>query len=509
MSRLLFALAPLSLVIACTTADPVAESPDLPDASEQSAGGGGPGVTDGGDSPAPQAERAFTFVNECPFEVWWAFSGGSTAARNASNQNIDIPCTTNADCPTGSVCATEARPTDAICFWEDPTPSDVDRALSPKPADGPAPSVTVSVPTVSLTGDLSNTAIQWSGSIAARTGCDDTNCTTGLCTLPGGPNNPDGACTPGVGFAPPVTLAEFTLQVAGATGDVAQNDFYDMTVINGMNLPVSMAATAPSGSPFAPAPSNLTDFWCSNPGGTTAANGVDAQACAWNMDSSDNPLPSTLYKRVQAAGAACETDASCSDGQVCGMASGAVQGCGDLIGYWSANEVCGAFYDKPNVPQGLVTGAPFYCDTVVPDEYGDYGTQTTLYQCPATDSDPYNVSCYQNGTSDKPTDQRCCGCTDWTELGIPSSETCTDAGQDRNGPNPFWDGSDPAVPDGGSVLELLTPQKTACPAAYSYPFDDPSSTFQCNTTDTISGANAAGYTITFCPGGETAGVSGM
>jgi len=38
--------------------------------------------------------------------------------------------------------------------------------------------------------------------------------------------------------------------------------------------------------------------------------------------------------------------------------------------------------------------------------------------------------------------------------------------------------------------------KEACPSAYSFPFDDPTSTFQC-TNDTLS--NSTTYEITFCP----------
>ncbi|XP_068655800.1 pathogenesis-related thaumatin-like protein 3.5 [Aristolochia californica] len=67
----------------------------------------------------------------------------------------------------------------------------------------------------------------WSGRFWARTGCsfDDTgsgHCTTGdCCSL---------KCAVGVGGAPPVSLAEFTLQGNGG------KDFYDVSLVDGYNL---------------------------------------------------------------------------------------------------------------------------------------------------------------------------------------------------------------------------------------------------------------------------------
>ena len=46
------------------------------------------------------------------------------------------------------------------------------------------------------------------------------------------------------------------------------------------------------------------------------------------------------------------------------------------------------------------------------------------------------------------------------------------------------------------VEPLIQNFKKACPSAYSFPFDDPTSTFQC-TNDVLT--NSTPYTITFCP----------
>ena len=48
-----------------------------------------------------------------------------------------------------------------------------------------------------------------------------------------------------------------------------------------------------------------------------------------------------------------------------------------------------------------------------------------------------------------------------------------------------------------NVLGIISWMKAACPTAYSYPYDDKASTFQCTASETTE------YTITFCPGGGT------
>lgn len=42
--------------------------------------------------------------------------------------------------------------------------------------------------------------------------------------------------------------------------------------------------------------------------------------------------------------------------------------------------------------------------------------------------------------------------------------------------------------------------KKACPTAYTYPYDDMSSTFTCKNV--IDGVNSVNYEITFCPQNE-------
>jgi hypothetical protein len=100
-------------------------------------------------------------------------------------------------------------------------------------------------------------AVWWSGGVSARTGCksDGTGCATADCSAA-----PDSNCGAGVGASNPATIAEFTLQSK-------QNDFYDITAINGANVAEKMlplpAATASPGVKAA--------YWCKIPGATRSA----------------------------------------------------------------------------------------------------------------------------------------------------------------------------------------------------------------------------------------------
>lgn len=67
----------------------------------------------------------------------------------------------------------------------------------------------------------------WSGRMWGRTGCGGSRCETGDCG--GGRLHCSGA-----GGVPPVTLAEITFDGAG------NQDFYDISLVDGFNLPMSM-----------------------------------------------------------------------------------------------------------------------------------------------------------------------------------------------------------------------------------------------------------------------------
>ncbi|CAM9796897.1 unnamed protein product [Discosporangium mesarthrocarpum] len=50
------------------------------------------------------------------------------------------------------------------------------------------------------------------------------------------------------------------------------------------------------------------------------------------------------------------------------------------------------------------------------------------------------------------------------------------------------------------VLPFTKQIKRACPTAYTFPYDDQTSTFHCNDFDGTRDTNTQSYTITFCPG---------
>ena len=91
-------------------------------------------------------------------------------------------------------------------------------------------------------------------------------------------------------------------------------------------------------------------------------------------------------------------------------------------------------------------------------------------------------SCYQPGA-----DTNCCGCVNWDEEGFdvppyPYTEKCINS-------NPDWI---------DSVFPQLSWQKEGCPTAYTYPYDDISSTFTCQNNQD-GGINSVNYQISFCP----------
>ncbi|XP_010555234.1 PREDICTED: thaumatin-like protein 1b [Tarenaya hassleriana] len=78
----------------------------------------------------------------------------------------------------------------------------------------------------------------WSGRFWARTGCDFDRSGSGSCAT-GDCGSGQVECN-GLGAAPPVTLAEFTLGSGG-------NDFYDVSLVDGYNLPMVVEVSGGSG----------------------------------------------------------------------------------------------------------------------------------------------------------------------------------------------------------------------------------------------------------------------
>jgi len=357
-------------------------------------------------------DRTFSFHNQCSETVWIGSTGGFTQDCN------------NGQCPAGQGCLTIRNPPG--CFWTLPTNN--------------IPSVS---PGQTIQVDLNNPAyrgVKWSGNVYGKTKCDNSghNCQTGDC----------GQCLPGMGPGGPTALAEFTLLYSTA-------DTYDISLINGINLPIGMAPSPGQNLP----PPNGNDYWCGNPGSRTPSNSA-LVGCSWNFNPVINgmDLSSYLYI-VPEGGRTCTSNSNCAGGQVCGLPpSKGTRVCGNLIGYWTADEICG----------GTNYGFPVNCSNGVPGQ----GSYSSLYGC----SGPNSQSCYQHNAPGN-----CCGCPNWVFQGktLPSGP-CQNS-------NPYWK----------SIAEPFARfVKAACPMAYSFPYDDFTSTFQCTTN---GNPNQAGYTITFCP----------
>jgi hypothetical protein len=406
-----------------------------------SGGGSSSGSSSGGTvstcgATVNPGDRVITVTNECPGQtINIGVNGGYV-------QDCD-----NGACPAGSTCSTNRSPPG--CFWDFPTPA----CGSPVLASGATATYVLPAPQAGST-------VTWSGNVYAATQCasNGSGCATAQCATSLNGQTVIQACPDGMGPQGPTTLAEFTLVPDGS-------DFYDVSAINGVNVPVSMGPLAGTADPSNP-------YTCATAGATTGSPGL--LGCSWSFNPSINATDeSALLRAVTPGGASCSSDADCSGGQVCGTAlsfgsaSGA-QSCGTQVAWWTADELCAY--------TGNAEGGPIACNQGVAGQ----GTNGNLYGCNgANATSGYNTAA--TSTS--------CGCPDWNidgqALAVPPGFSCY-------ANNPAWQ----------SIAEPWAAfLKNACPTAYSFPFDDATSTFTCATANTS--VNGTGYAITFCPGGNT------
>jgi hypothetical protein len=326
-------------------------------------------------TPDPNGTRTFTFVNQCSYDVWVGGEGNPIAPAT--------PC--SAGCPSGSVCNTANQ----LCTY------DVPNASTWQLAQGQSTAVTLPP--------------SWGGRFWPRTHCTATgtglSCATGDC---GG----NLACPVGVGGAPPATLAEFTVMPPGSG---AGTDFYDVSDVDGSNVPLSIVPTPGTYDTSPPSGANGA-YYCGSPGSPTGTNGLPG--CPWNIQ------------------AACPAELQDNDP-------------GYYVGCRSANQVCAVDPSNPTL---------------------DCGGEDDLYGCTPGGPNGVTGSCYSAGAN-----AACCGCPSWSPNGACRSS------------NPAW--------TGGLAGKYASILKDWCPTAYSFPYDDLTSTFTCSGS---ASANTS-YTITFCP----------
>lgn len=416
------------------------------------------------------------FVNQCNFDVWYGIGNAAGSSGNASpDPNLVAH-------PSGAPPAAYYLPAQIL---------------------GKAPS----------TIDLS-TAQYINGAFWPRTGCQmqngQFNCATGTCaTLSNSATCVSGTATLNMPLNP-FTKIEATLNASAGTDGV-----YDVSVINGMTVPVEVKAFGPLGANrIGSSPGNPGDVYtCSAAGAIIQPPGSSLlAACPWTF----NPSSSLNFSGVNndfywvTPG----VDDGCSSSRtplLCGMAynvspsatqnpglvnrrNGAFLGFNTLasyIGYTDPTQ-----WGSQNLYQvyGMDTALPL----TIPS-YGAPGNYTVLIGCiydkilgSANSCNLNNLTTGQYNT--------CCGCVDWT-ITTPNTPC--------GGGSPNWPGAGTniswttTVPSEAAVQytvqQSITWLKSGCPTAYAYQFDDTSSSFQCNT-DHGTQLNTS-YQITFCPGG--------
>ncbi len=390
-------------------------------------------------------DRKLTFVNECP---------GQTLRLGVTGGRVG-DCGPSNNCPEGTSCLVQNE--EAVgCFWDFPPGP---RVIPPGGAVGVG---LMNPPIETAPGSL----FKWSGNVYASTGCDrdGEHCETALCPVSRGGESFVEPCPNGVGPVGPVTLAEFTL---GFTS----RDFYDISIIDGINIPVSMAPTTRVRDADDP-------YFCQEAGAVDDSE-TGLLGCSWSLDPTVPGFgdQSKLLTTVL-AGSDLDCSDGCPQGEVCGRqldigTEDVSEVCGRQIAWWTANELCGHTSQQ--------FGAPLDCAQAVPGQ----GIQGNLYLC---DGENEN-SCYQRTQAD-PT---CCGCPEWKVDGravpVAPGFKCFDSNQAWTSLAEPWS-------------QIL---KDTCPTAYTFPYDDATSTFTCETAEpSIRRPNSMDYTITFCPGGKTA-----
>ncbi len=544
----------------------------------------GCGSDDGGDGDGvggPESTRTIKLINNCNETIWVGSLKLGTSSTGWELIGSSEGCKSDADCQTGLTTTATCNTATGKCEQD------------------------VSVP-----------AKCSSCQVWARTGCNFNSsglcndvsindqskfncCATGGCTVTGGKWGLQ--CLSGA--QAPFTVVEFSF--SQTSNPVTDNDFYDVSIIDGMNVP---AEIGPVGSQIALPPNFPPDYWCGNPG-SSMSNTNKTLDCPWvqlsdsTNNCNNNPglrvvNPTTVSKEFNCGSTSknmfiagvgnvctCSIDGDCNNGEICGVGNNQIlftRVCGTFAGCTSPKQLCGLYFDKPSPNPGdfldckkkftgtpsceknsdcpLLTGIQFNsqsdcncpmgteclqtavdtktgiksfgCQMTCKDSVCQSGTcasdsdclklsnglatgtfmlcDTSSNMCASTKASLFEAtgingqSCYNPGGSFDnvkfnaattfcagcPTNCQNPPCTPWP---IPDKEcttTAKGAGIDCGSvqcSNLDWE---------QDAKPITLSFKQACPAAYTFPFDDPSGTFQCRGTGST---NTLGYDITFCP----------
>lgn len=236
-------------------------------------------------------------------------------------------------------------------------------------------------------------------------------------------------CTPWIGPRGAVTKAEFTFSKS-------KNDYYDISIIEGANIPMAMY------------PAKVVE---DDKDGDIYNCGI-AGGCKWSFEPEDLFRIHVTEVIPAIPESKCENDSDCEGDLTCGSTfheSLPKYGvCGEFNGYASAHVNCNSGS----------TGAPFFCE-----KHHD------VISCMGK----YHLSGYN-----QPHGTTVCGCPDWESMGIDAPSTVPCQATDEN-----WE---------KNSLPFLVFLKKGCPNAYEFAYSDMTSTFICSTSPK--------YVIEFCPG---------
>ncbi len=398
------------------------------------------------------ASHTLLFVNQCNQNVWYEFQNGAGGTKSP-----------------------------------DPTPAGQrtfpDYQLNQQ-LTGAAPSTKVL-----------NVTEYVNGAIYGRTGC---NALTGICATANCPVIAGTAtCQAGVGAENPTTI--FETNMANAT---ASDGVYDVSIINGFNIPGEVRSLAPVGADT----SQSQLFGCGQSAGAVIQPAASSAlgACSWSFTPPSTQSPDNTANFYWVAGGSqdgCTSATNCGTGNYCGMAyNSSTAGetpinrrCGAFLGYWTIADYIGYssasqwgtnvnLYTEYALGTALGTGPTGVSyGNVVTASLTYPADRAAMFGCIPTDNNSLN-SGYTYTTN-------VCGCYNWNKAGslVPTAQS-----------------SNCTVPDGQNsdwinlVFNRILWLKRACPTAYSYQFDDKSVSFQCNVA-----AQKTAYQVVYCPAGKT------
>jgi hypothetical protein len=464
-----------------------------------------------------------TFSNSCTETIWLTEFGNAASAACKSNDDCNggtclngsceqIPCTSNVNCtsiqfcdaasctsdgqcPAGSTCSSNSDCTipgqtcDTTIGQCSPTcNSGTSQCMCAQDSDCPAEgqcidnlctggicrySLTPSPGYWQLDAGAKQTIqipIGWGGRFWARTGCPDdlATCKPGFasCTQNSDCCNESCAGPPGQLFCTPGVPACATGDCqAGAACDVsagapislfevfftdATTTWFDASLVDGINVPLAATAVDANGNP-------LTDCTPANVAG-----------CSQTLDASTLGPLRVASTTACSSNADCPFLAECLDGTC-------------TAGYSAACDACRS--SSPATALACADNQDLYCCTGPNADSCNGGHPTCMNDsdCPAGGTcnsrqvcTPLTPNCSQ--------DSDCAAnyvCDSELKVCLPNAgltQTCC-------GPyNPAWL---------AAMQTWAAPYKNACPNAYAYQFDDPSS-------NTVCTGQAANFNVTFC-----------